>query len=173
MGTPTYTPITSQTLTSSASSVTFSSIPQTYRDLVLVCDVTRATTASSSDWYRVRFNSDTGNNYNMVDMVGASTATSGSIANTNLIWGSYNFAGMWDGQKSNLIMHIFDFSATDKHKSVLQRINAFASSASNYNTSAQAARWASTSAITSIEVAGYYAQNFNAGSTFSLYGIAA
>ena len=33
---PTYTPLQSIVLTSSASSVTFSNIPQTYQDLVLV-----------------------------------------------------------------------------------------------------------------------------------------
>jgi hypothetical protein len=41
---PTYTPIATQTLSSSASSVIFSSIPQGYTDLVLVCSFFKSAT---------------------------------------------------------------------------------------------------------------------------------
>ena len=40
MPTPTYTPLATVTLGTSAASVTFSSIPATYRDLILIFDGT-------------------------------------------------------------------------------------------------------------------------------------
>jgi hypothetical protein len=60
-----------------------------------------------------------------------------------------------------------DYSATDKHKTVLVRSNA-----ASTGVEAIAQRWASTAAITSILVfpsTGSWA----AGGTFSLYGIVA
>ena len=56
----TYTPIATTTASGSASSVTFSSIPSTYTDLVIVADILGA--ASTADAV-LRFNSDTTSNY--------------------------------------------------------------------------------------------------------------
>jgi len=55
----TYTPIASQTLGSAASSVTFSSIPQGYTDLVLVINSVAASSTNNMD---MSFNSDTSAN---------------------------------------------------------------------------------------------------------------
>ena len=55
----TMTPIATNTLTAVASSVTFSSIPSTYTDLVLVLQGS----FDSADDVRFRFNGDTGSNY--------------------------------------------------------------------------------------------------------------
>ena len=57
----TYTPIATQTLGSAAASVTFSSIPQGYTDLVLVDNVKSASGAGDSE-LDVRFNGDSGSN---------------------------------------------------------------------------------------------------------------
>jgi hypothetical protein len=63
------------------------------------------------------------------------------------------------------IVHIMDYSATDKHKTVLSRANRASS-----GVDAIAGRWASTSAITSIK---YFAsgRTLDIGSTVALYGI--
>jgi hypothetical protein len=162
MPTPTYTPLATVTLGSSASSVTFSSIPATYRDLVLVLHALGSTTIEA----RMRFNGDTGSNYSFVGMIGDGTgATSPSTASrVNIILSSAARATVTDYLQVKA--SVMDYSATDKHKTVLSRSNQAAGA-----TEAFANRWANTSAITSLEIAtdtGTWA----VGSTFNLFGIA-
>lgn len=156
-----YTAIASQTLTSSASSVTFSSIPGTFRDLVLVSQPI----GNQQSALFIRFNGDSGNNYQFVRMSGngstASSANSSSQSSINIA----NLAAMTTTSESTSIVQIMDYSVTDKHKTVLCRFDT-----PSIATSAIVGRWANTSAINSIEVLGF---DFVAGSTFSLYGIAA
>jgi hypothetical protein len=165
--TPTYTALANITLGSSASSVTFSSIPATYRDLVVVMNVGGATAASS----RLRFNADSGNNYNWVFMNGSgSSTTSSSQSNqNNLDIGAFIGLSATVGPY-NLIAQIMDYSATDKHKTVLSRVNL---TTDLYpGTTALAGRWASTSAITTVQLFPDSATSWISGSTFALYGIA-
>jgi len=162
MATPTYTLIDSTVLGSSASSVTFSGIAADWRDLVLVFTVT----SSDNAFPLMRFNSDTGSNYNNIWMVGdGSTAASSRQVNASSIRATN---AVLDTTPSVTIIQIMDYTATDKHKSVLIREN---TSGSDAETFAGAGRWASTSAITSIVVNA--SGNFNSGSTFYLYGIEA
>jgi hypothetical protein len=65
MPTPTYTPLATVTLGSSASSVTFSSIPGTYRDLILIFDGTGSGTTGN---LRMTFNGSTLSNFTDVRM---------------------------------------------------------------------------------------------------------
>jgi hypothetical protein len=68
------------------------------------------------------------------------------------------------------IVNIMDYSATDKHKTILQRTG------QDYNVVwANASRVAITSAVTSVSCVGSDSgsDQFIAGCTFSLYGIAA
>ena len=161
MPTPTYTALATVTLGSSASSVTFSSIPATYRDLILVAN---GTIGLSSDNVILRFNSDSGSNYSNVVMVGFGTSSVESAASTTT---SIVRATAGNIQSTN-IWNIMDYSATDKHKTVLSR------SGTNSSTSVSAAaeRWANTAAITSIYVAAL-STTLSAGHTFSLYGVIA
>jgi hypothetical protein len=64
-------------------------------------------------------------------------------------------------------MDLIDYSATDKHKTILSRLNNTARA-----TNALINRWPSTAAITSIRINGNGA-NFTTGSTFALYGVSA
>ena len=163
MPTPTYDLIASNVLSSSASSVTFSSIPATYRDLVLVCTMISSTGNAFID---LRLNSDSGNNYPRVWMSGdGSSATSltqslGSDIRLNSgAWGSSTEAVL-------VVANIMDYSATDKHKTIISRANRAA-----VGVNAQAARWANTAAVTTITLnAG--TNNFGSTSSFHLYGIA-
>jgi hypothetical protein len=163
MPTPTYTALATRTLTGTASSVVFSTIPATYRDLILVCSGTSSNTAINSIF--VRFNSDTGSNYAYVAMY-ATAAGAGSGATT--LTGAV--AGLTISSSVNTnITQIMDYSATDKHKTVLSRQNSLGDSFVRASTS----RWANTAAITSITCFIDTGANFNSGSTFSLYGIVA
>ena len=56
----TYEPIATNTLGSAASSVTFSSIPSTYTDLIVVMNYANSTGLADVFF---RFNGDTGSNY--------------------------------------------------------------------------------------------------------------
>lgn len=159
-----YRAIASQTLTSSASSVTFSSIPGTFRDLVLVCLAGTSTNAFAVP--RIRINSDTGTNYPFVRMSGnGSSATSGF--GTDPYISVQPIGNMTTALDTQFIVQFMDYSVTDKHKSVLIRTDRAAD-----GTSAQASRWANTSAVTALEIFPAGA-NWQVGSTFSLYGISA
>lgn len=159
MPTPTYTPLANLTLSSGASSVTFSSINQGFRDLRLVITGT-SSTAAGLFWI---FNSDaTSTNYFNVYMLGdGGSAISGSATSNS--WSSFRGSNLTQYEAS-----VMDYSATDKHKTVLIRQN----SASDSGTMAMAGRWANTGAITSLQVS-LGAATFSTGTTFALYGIQA
>jgi hypothetical protein len=163
MPTMTYTPLATVTLGTTASSVTFSSIPATYRDLILVI---AGTSTAATNW-RVRFNSDSGSNYSFVAMYGTgSAATSNAFSGENkgtIVLGSYG--GVTSLTQS--ILQIMDYSATDKHKTFLARTDS-----STAATEALANRWANTAAITTVNVFPE-STTWTVGSTFSLYGVIA
>jgi hypothetical protein len=157
------TPIAWQSLSSTASSVTFSSIPGTYRDLYLVIN------ASTTALAHIRFtaNGDTATNYHGVNMYGDGS-TAGSYATASQTAGYVTTTAHANtGAPTMATMNILDYSATDKHKTFMHRTSKAALGAD-----ANVWRWASTAAITTLN---FYpsAGSFEAGSTFALYGIAA
>jgi hypothetical protein len=151
----TYVPLATITLASTDSEVEFSSIPATYRDLVLVF----SGTTSSNAAYSITFNNNE-SDYSRVLMLGNS---SGAISLSGPD-PTFFEAGT---TRSTSILQIMDYAQTDKHKTVLTRSNIGGSVVAAF-----AGRWGNTSAITSFKLfrAG---QTFGIGSTFSLYGIAA
>jgi hypothetical protein len=160
MPTPTYTPLANITLGANAASVTFSSINQTYRDLIIVADA--KTVATGGRNFFVRFNNDTGSNYSNVNMFG-----NGSTASSSASTGTGAGLSIIDANNGNNIIQIFDYSATDKHKTVLSRGNVAAIAVD-----ARASRWANTAAITTITCLPD-SNNWVSGSSFALYGIVA
>jgi hypothetical protein len=162
MPTSTYDLIASNVLGSSAASVTFSSIPATYRDLIVVVNGLGNGGEVNAD---LRFNSDSGTNYSFVRMRGSGTAASSSSGTSKTVI-STELAFSNTEQRNHQIMQIMDYSATDKHKTVLISEN----SNGVYGVIAAAARWANTSAITSVEVRST-TNSFASGTTFYLYGI--
>ena len=160
--TATYDLIASNVLTSSASSVTFSSIPATYRDLVLV--MANAKNASATSSCRMVLNATTSPDYQVINMRGSGSSASSSTRSTAYIDVLFsNFLSTTD--VNTAIIQIMDYSATDKHKSVLIRADS-----AGQGTEATAARFPSTSAVNSIEI-NAAGSNFASGSTFYLYGI--
>jgi len=157
----TYTALATITLAGSASDVTFSSIPATYRDLILVA--TGKSTSGLQD-QGINFNADgTNTNYDCVIMWG-----NGSTYNsTTSTWLIDYYGSVTTDNTAATILQIMDYSATDKHKTYLSRSNRAAS-----GVDAIAGRWSNTAAITSIKyflIGGTLA----AGTTVSLYGIEA
>jgi hypothetical protein len=165
MATSTYIPLATYTVTGSPDAeVIFSSIPATYRDLMLVF----VGTSSSGADLRLRFNSDTGANYNFVNAgVNALGAISSghSVNQTSL---ALTRTATVSPDMNNHIFQIMDYSATDKHKTVLARANQ-AGTGNNMG----AGRWANSASAISLITLYPDAASFNVGSMFSLYGIAA
>ena len=156
-----YEHIATITLDSSASSVTFSSIPQGYRDLELVIDAVTIGGAADMDVFLNGNTNRTGGDYQRVVASGNGSGTfSPSGANARITY----YASV-STTPSNQIVQFLDYSATDKHKTYLARCNR-----ADSGTDMTALRFASTSAITSIEL-DPDARTFSAGSTFDLYGI--
>ena len=157
----TYTPIATTTLTSTASSVSFSSISGSYTDLVLV--IQTALSASAHDTW-LRFNSDSGTNYSRTKVAGSgSAATSFRAANQDAYYGIGNIGTGWMCS----INHIMNYSNTTTYKSILTRHGSM-----DNETALSHGLWRSTSAITAIQVAPG-TSTFISGSTFTLYGIVA
>jgi hypothetical protein len=144
-------------LANSASSVNFSSIPGTYRDLVLIVNCIPSSNAAP----RLFFNSDTtSGNYFYITAYGTGSATA-SFSGT----GPVGFGNLYSGTQNLLRFNMMDYSAADKHKHVLTRGDTSANL-----TEMVGARWANTAPITSISCQ-LSTGSFNAGSTFHLYGV--
>jgi hypothetical protein len=152
----TYEPIATTTLGSQQTSITFTSIPGTYTDLVLVLNGT----ATATQGLGFQFNGDTGNNYSATLLYGTgSAAVSSRNSNT-----SEGYSGRINTNQSVSISHIMNYSNTTTYKTAITRAN------SNGDIlMANVCLWRSTSAITSIK---YQGATFEAGCVFTLYGIA-
>jgi len=157
---PTYEPIATQTLSSTTYTVTFNSIPQTYTDLIMI---NSGNTLAGPTDNGLRFNNDGSTSCSLIAMYTDGTSkdsypTAATYVPMNGLWSN-------SGQGTEIV-HIMDYSNTTTNKTVLVRVS------NGTQTSSQAAMWPQTSAITRIDVfAG--GSNYVAGSTFTLYGIAA
>jgi hypothetical protein len=161
----TYEPIASQTLSSAAADVTFTSIPGTYTDLVLVTNIG---TTSGNGNIQLQVNSDTGSNYSYTFLAGnGSISDSGRYSNqANIITDNYSYAGT--GIESVYAYHFMSYANTSVYKTILGT-SATASRAVNRTVG----RWRSTSAITAIKLYPSAATTFKADCKFSLFGIKA
>lgn len=163
--TPTYTLLNQITLAASSSTVTFFSLPQNFADLVLV--VAAEPTSGGGGVFRMRVNGDSGSNYSIATAEGsAGGVQSGSLTTTQFNF-SFHRSTVIDGFFNPHVVQFFDYSAVDKHKTVLIRANAHSNGAVM-----TAGRWANTAAITSIVVFPE-SGSWDIGSVFSLYGVVA
>jgi hypothetical protein len=163
----TYEAIATQTLVNDTTTVTFSSIPQTYTDLIIVSSAQSTQSGSSINNLRGTFNSDTGGNYSATYLYGDGSAA-GSIRETNLaIMPLGNMTQTSATYQTLNIIHIMNYSNTTTYKTVLVRDNS-----ASVQVEATVGLWRNTSAITQISLARGTSPNIiKAGSTFSLYGI--
>jgi len=151
------TALATVTLQAATPTVTFSGIPNSYRDLILSINID-----GNSSGFRLRVNNDTGSNYFRMGMV--DDPNPGSFANTSDHM-AFVVGGLDNGAGNLINATFFDYSATDKHTTALARSGAMPLS----EMGAYANRWANTEAINSITM--YTASgSWDIGSTFSLYG---
>lgn len=157
--------------TGSSSTITFSSIPSTYKHLQIRCLVSTnaATTDSSAS---LRFNGDTSSNYTNHWLYGDGTSRSSS---GNASQNKIQVAAYYTGASYSTDIHgasiidIHDYSLTSKNKTV-KGFNGWDANSAGY-VNLISGLWMSTSAISSITLFDTSGYNFSSTSTFALYGI--
>jgi hypothetical protein len=164
----TYEPIATTTLSSSAATIDFTSIPSTYTDLRMVI----SGVSNSSDNIFYRFNGVTGASYSRTDLSGSgSSAISSRASNQN--YGrltNYGYPTSTVGEHVTT-WDIMNYSNSTTYKTSLSRSNR----ATN-GVDAIVNLFMSTSAITSISLATNTfsgSSNWQSGATATLYGIKA
>jgi len=164
MATPTYTQIATYTFTNSTTqTITFASIPSTFRDLVFSFGGARTGGVADENMH-IRLNGDTGSNYYWLRM----RADSGGYASDGGADSQIQIGRFKLNELSTANFSVMDYSATDKHKTVISR-----SASSDDWVVASVGRWADTSAVTSVTFRWGTTTNFTSGSVLSLYGIEA
>jgi hypothetical protein len=163
----TYEPIATTTLGSAQATVTFSSIPQTYTDLVLITNTKNSSGSSVSITPRIGNGTvDSGSNYSVTFLYGTGSAAA-SERYSNQTWGY--IARTNSTEAGNGITHFMNYSNTTTNKTFISRGND-----AGALTIALVNLWRSTSAINIITLSSAEnGVNFAAGSTFTLYGIKA
>jgi len=164
----TYEPIATTTLGSVTGTVTFTSISQSYTDLILISSIKSANTNTSSLLFEVN-GSNSGSLYSGT-MIFGNSSTAGSNSRSDLDFGYIMRNGGLTASNTMtqpFITHFNNYSSTTMNKVVISRNNV-----ADVNVGADVTLWRSTAAITSIRI---FAQpnDFAVGSTFTLYGIAA
>jgi len=158
--TVTYIPLANTTTTSRVFSVTFSSISQSYRDLVLV--ITPA--SDSNSFFYLKMNGIGGSSYSDGSIVGDGSST---FLQQRLNTESIDLAqGIGGGAGAVSKVDIMDYSTTNKNKNVLWRTDR-----SGFGTLQGAGTLTTTAAITSVSIEQYTTSTFGVGSNFALYGI--
>lgn len=159
----TYTPIATTTVSGSSTiSVTFSSIPSTYTDLIIVSQYKSV----SNNYLIMRFNGDTGSNYSRTELTGnGSTATSSRFSNEAYAYVSSLYAPTGDWETA--ISQINNYSNTTTYKTMISRVNT-----PTQAVNATINLWRSTSALNTVLITAI-GSGYDVGSTFTLYGIKA
>jgi hypothetical protein len=161
--------IAKNTLGSDTGSVTFSSIPATYTDLLLLASIRSDRSAAVADWIKLRFNgaaSDTSHDSRALYGSGSAAA---SLTDPSARIGYAAAASATADTFGNFEVYIPNYAgSTNKSYS--------ATGVAETNASAQfmaavAGLWSSTNAINQIQVLPDVGTNLKSGSSFFLYGI--
>ena len=171
MPTPTFTQLATTTLTSSAVDITFSNIPNTYRDLVLSC---HAKTVTNGTVVRIYANGDTtASSYAQVRVTGRQP--NGVTHSANSSAGSIYITGNGYGTDPIFILCDFiDYSSTDRGKIVLQRSVQDDVPFGDQAINIRVHQWQNNNAISSLRIVDDNGPvSWAVGSTFSLWGVSA
>ena len=169
----TYTLISSNTLSSSAASVTFSSIPSTYTDLVVRISARGLDAALNTETMQFFVNGSTSAQYSYRGMRNFnSTATSDSSSGNT----SGTLSRVLNGNSStansftNYELYIPSYTASQA-KPISGMGGVEENATASYYNNATAALWNNTAAITELKFQPNNSSAFASGSSFYLYGI--
>ena len=162
--------IATTVLGSSTPTITFSSIPATYKHLQLRYEA-RTDRANNEDIVQIRFNTDSGANYSRHYLFGdGASLGSGGVANeTRMLTDGCTGASATSGIFGVGIVDVIDYADVNKYKT-LRGLTAYDRNGGGLIV-VNSGSWRSTVAINTITVTSYYASNFVQYSHFALYGI--
>ena len=153
-----------------SSSISFSSIPSTYKHLQIRA-IGRTARASTTDDIKINFNSDSSSTYARHYFYGnGSTVAAGAVSSTTAGYVT-EFPANSSGANifGGFVMDILDYTNTSKYKTIRTL------GGNDQNGSGDvffaSSLWQSTSAITQIDLASFNAANISQYSQFALYGI--
>ena len=170
----TYTLISSNTLSASAASVTFSSIPSTYTDLLLKVSA-RDNDTGAFQQLRVTFNGDSATNYSYTNIYGTGSSAfslgGATTANFNYInFQSSDSNGATANTFGNSELYIPSYTVAQNKPVSMFSVSETNATATNMG--ATAGLWRNTAAITSLTIVpAFSGGNFLTGSSFYLYGV--
>ena len=167
----TYQLISSNVLSTATASVTFSAIPATYTDLVIL-GTARSSVSGVSDVVQTEFNSNTSAIYSNT-LVYANNATAGSIRSSNDAAARSVYYISGDTATSNTFgtFEIYIPSYTVSQNKPYSGFGVGENDSANERIGASAMLFRSTTAISSIKLTLLTGPNFMSGSSFYLYGI--
>lgn len=160
----TYEPIATQTLTTTSSSVNFSSIPATFTDLIAVVHAISDGTFANCN---VRVNGDSGTNYSRTRLSGNGTSATSARATNQTSFFLADVSGISNTGRSFYIVNFMNYANTTTYKTILSRTNTVNGNLGD-GVELHAQLWRSTSAINEIS---FLVSSFASGSTFTLYGV--
>jgi len=143
-----------------SSSISFSSIPSTYKHLQI-----RAALLTTAGGINIQYNSDTGSNYTYHQLYGTGTsalANAGTAQTAGFI-GYNNAAG---SNPTAIVCDVLDYQNTNKYKTH-RSLAGTDVNGSGGTLTFFSGLWLNTAAISSIDIKGTFAQY----SSFALYGI--
>jgi hypothetical protein len=172
--TTTYTLIEKITVgAAGASSIDFTSIPQTYTDLIVKGSTRRVTDSANNDAIGIRFNGSSSSIYSVKNLKGdGASASSADASSVSAVYGygSNNPAGATASTFSNFELYIPNYTSSNQKSVSLDGVT------ENNATTAYAVLSAglstTTSAITSMTIIALSSGSFAQYSSFYLYGIA-
>lgn len=165
-----YESIASATGDGSSGTITFSSIPSTYKSLQVrwMC---RTTNGGTSDTIFMRMNGDTGSNYarHYIQGNGTTVSASGAASQTNILFDATAGGTEAAGVHSVGVMDIHEYSNTSMYKTSREFFGI------DRNGSGAclllSGLWMSTSAINSLTFYTNSTSGFATSTSFALYGI--
>lgn len=160
----TYTPIATYTIPSASNSYTFSSIPSTYTDLLIVGSAAGVTT----DDIKIRYNGDSATNYSSTYVYGNQSAVS-TNRRTNETAGTVAFYSNGMGSiHSPFTVNIMNYA-----NSTTQKVSIGRSGRSGNDTHTTVTLWRGSATISSLTLIVNNSNNFAVGTVLTLYGITA
>lgn len=162
-------------LTGSAANIDFTSIAATWRHLLLVVQARTDRAAQAGDTLALRFNNDSGNNYDTQLLRGnnATALASNAAAATSATLGLITGAGASAGKSGIVTVWVPNYRGTAFEKQLVSQNADFASTAAaDMFSQANACNWRSTAAITRVTIFSINGANLISGTVASLYGAA-
>lgn len=168
-----YFSIATTTLTGNQTTITFSSIPQTYTHLQLRCIARDNGASNDNASFKITINGDTSSTYTRHVLYGDGSSAGSAFNQTT----GFGYAGViaqngtTSGVFGSTVLDILDYRNTNKFKTIRGISGSDFNGGGGVNLTSNL--WQSTSAITSISLTSSSSTDFRQYSSFALYGVLA